>query len=127
MIRVRTAAKREIVDITEQVNRFLSKSGSKEGACLLFVLHTTAALAIQEVGEGTEDDLLEVLDKLIPRIRFRHGHDPEHAPDHMLSTIVGPSLVLPTKNGALELGTWQRVLLVELNGPRERSIAVRSL
>jgi secondary thiamine-phosphate synthase enzyme len=127
VIRVRTSGKREIVDITERVNRFLSKSGSKEGACLLFVLHTTAALAIQEVGEGTEDDLLEVLDKLIPRIRFRHGHDPAHAPDHMISSIVGPSLVLPTKGGELELGTWQRVLLVELNGPRERSIAVRSL
>jgi len=81
-------------------------------------------LAVGEVGEGTEEDLMEVLEKIIPRIRFRHGHDPSHAPDHMISSLLGPSLSVPVLGGKLALGTWQRVLLLEFNGPRERSVAV---
>lgn len=126
-IQVASTSKRQVVDLTDAVNRKLGETESEDGVCFLFALHTTAALAVQEVGEGTEDDLLEVLDKLIPRIRFRHGHDPAHAPDHMISTIVGPDLALPVAGGRLALGTWQRVLFLELNGPRDRAVLGRVL
>ncbi len=74
------------------------------------------------MGEGTEEDLVEVLWEMIPKIRFRHAHNPAHAPAHMIASILGPSLALPVSGGRLVLGTWQSVLLIELDGPRERSI-----
>jgi secondary thiamine-phosphate synthase enzyme len=87
-------------------------------------VHTTAALTTGEVGEGTEEDLLDVVQQMIPRIRFRHGHNPSHAWSHMASSILGPSLMVPIANGKLVLGTWQSVLLVELDGPRDREVQV---
>lgn len=124
-IEVKTGRKRQVVDITDEAAALLAESGVKEGLCTLFVQHTTAALAVGEAAEGTDEDLLETLDKLIPRIAFRHGHDPSHAPDHMIASIIGPDLILPVAGGKLALGTWQRVLLVELNGPRSRTVALR--
>ena len=93
----------------------------------LFVTHTTAALTTGEIGEGTEQDLLEVVQQVIPSIRFRHAHDPSHAWSHMAASILGPSLVIPVSDGQLTLGTWQSVLLVELDGPRERNVYVTLL
>ncbi len=122
-LRIKSRRPKDVLDITDLVE---SKLGSSKAAvCLLFVQHTTAALAVGESGEGTGEDLLEVAESMIPKIRFRHGHDPSHAPDHMASSIIGPSLSLPIENGRLALGTWQRVLLLEFNGPRERSIIGR--
>jgi secondary thiamine-phosphate synthase enzyme len=97
----------------------------QEGLCVLFVAHTTAALTTGEIGEGTEDDLLEVVEQVIPRIRFRHAHDPGHAWSHMASSLLGPSLALPVSAGRLILGTWQSVLLIELDGPRRRNLHVQ--
>jgi secondary thiamine-phosphate synthase enzyme len=99
----------------------------RDGLCLLFVAHTTAALTTGEIGEGTEQDLLDVVEQMIPSIRFRHAHDPSHAWSHMASSILGPSLSVPVTDGQLALGTWQSVLLVELDGPRERTIYVTLL
>jgi secondary thiamine-phosphate synthase enzyme len=70
---------------------------------------------------------METLEKMIPAIRFRHAHDPSHAPDHMISSIVGASLLLPVRGGELVLGTWQRILFVECNGPRNRQVAITVL
>lgn len=95
-----------------------------EGLCHLFVTHTTAGVTTGEIGEGTEQDFLEIVEQMIPRIRFRHAHDPSHAWSHMAASIVGPSLTIPVSAGALVLGTWQSVMLVELDGPRERQVHV---
>ena len=59
-----------------------------------------------------------------PKLNYRHPHDPEHVPDHILSALIGTSVGLLVDKGALILGTWQRVILVELDGPRQREIAV---
>lgn len=90
----------------------------------MFTSHTTCALTTGEIGEGTDDDFLEVARRIIPQISFRHAHDPSHAWSHMAASLIGASLSLPIRNGKLELGTWQSVLLVELDGPRERNIIV---
>lgn len=116
-----------MLDITDRVQQCVSESGISSGLCNVFVTHTTAGLTTGESTEGTDEDLMEVLERIIPNIKFRHHHDPSHAPDHMISSIVGASLTIPISKGALQLGTWQSVLLVESNGPRERKIVVTVL
>jgi secondary thiamine-phosphate synthase enzyme len=127
VLQVKTGRLKEVVDLTERVQSLISRSTMREGLCALFVTHTTAALTTGEIGEGTEDDLLEVAEQIIPSIRFRHAHDPSHAWSHMAASLLGPSLSLPVVDGQLALGTWQSVLLIELDGPRERTIHVTLL
>jgi len=127
VLRVNTANLKEIVDLTERIQSVIQRAKMREGVCALFVAHTTAALTTGEIGEGTEQDLLEVAEQIIPSIRFRHAHDPSHAWSHMAASILGPSLALPIVDGRLALGTWQSVMLVELDGPRERTVYVTLL
>ncbi len=120
---VKTSKKDQIVDITDEVNQVLRKSNKKSGACVLSILHTTCGLTTADLDPGTDLDLLQALRKMLPKISYRHPHDPSHTQDHILSSIIGTSLSLIFENQTLSLGTWQRVILVELNGPRERTIA----
>ena len=122
LLRVNTGHLKEAVDLTERVQASIRGAKMREGLCVLFVAHTTAALTTGEVGEGTEEDLLDVVEQIIPSIRFRHAHDPSHAWSHMAASILGPSLTIPVADGQLTLGTWQSVLLIELDGPRERTV-----
>lgn len=122
---VDTTRPRQVLDLTERVNRGIATAKVREGLCALFIQHTTAALTVGEVGEGTEEDLLDVLTAMIPQLRFRHAHDPSHAPAHMIASLLGPSLAVPIAAGRLALGTWQSVLLIELDGPRERTVQVQ--
>ncbi len=124
---IKTSSTQEVVDITPIVEEFIEKENSSDGICHLFTTHTTCALTTGEIGEGTDDDFLEVAQKIIPKINFRHGHNPSHAPSHMASSLIGPSLILPVQKGKLKLGTWQSALLIELDGPRERNIAITLL
>jgi secondary thiamine-phosphate synthase enzyme len=126
-ISVKTNRDKQVLDITDRVQRVVSESEIKAGLCNVFVKHTTAGLTTGESAEGTDEDLMEVLERIIPNIKFRHHHDPSHAPDHMISSIVGASLTIPIAAGKLQLGTWQSLLLVESNGPRERTVVVTVL
>ncbi|HZM08742.1 MAG TPA: secondary thiamine-phosphate synthase enzyme YjbQ [Candidatus Limnocylindrales bacterium] len=122
---IKTHKKREIVDITEQLESFLWKQyGDKTGVCQLSVLHTTAALTTADLDPGTDLDMLDAFEHLIPKLQYRHPHNPAHTPDHILSTLIGTSLALMLDRGLLLLGTWQRVVLVELDGPRERELVL---
>jgi secondary thiamine-phosphate synthase enzyme len=123
-LRIETSKQKEVVDLTPKVTALIKQHKVSDGICHLFLVHTTAALTTGEIGEGTEEDLLDVVEQMIPRIRFRHAHDPSHAWSHMASSILGPSLMVPIANGKLVLGTWQSVLLVELDGPRDREVQV---
>jgi len=127
VLRISTGSLKEVVNLTDQIESLIRQSKMQEGLCSLFVSHTTAALTTGEIGEGTEKDLLQVVEQMIPPIRFRHAHDPSHAWSHMASSILGPSLTIPVSSGKLVLGTWQSVMLVELDGPRERTIHVTLL
>ena len=124
ILRVRTSQLKQVVDLTDRVEALIRKAQMREGLCSLFITHTTAALTTGEIGEGTELDLLEVVEQMIPKSRFRHAHDPSHAWSHMAASLLGPSLTIPVSAGQLVLGTWQSVLLVELDGPRERDVHV---
>lgn len=127
VLRISTGSLKEVVDLTDRIQSMIRSAKMQEGLCSLFVTHTTAALTTGEIGEGTEKDLLQVVEQMIPPIRFRHAHDPSHAWSHMASSILGPSLTIPVSAGKLVLGTWQSVMLVELDGPRERTIHVTLL
>jgi secondary thiamine-phosphate synthase enzyme len=124
-IKVKTRKKREIVDITDRVKDLLKNGNAgKTGICHLSALHTTAALTTADLDPGTDLDMLDAFEHMVPRLRYRHPHDPAHVPDHILSALIGTSVALPVENGRMLLGTWQRVVLVELDGPRDREIVM---
>lgn len=125
-ININTTKTKEVIDLTQKLNELLEDLNKDEGVLTVFVTHTTAGLTTGEMGEGTDEDLLEVMEELIPKISFRHAHDPLHAWTHMASSIIGACLSIPFENKRLILGTWQSVLLVEFDGPRERTVTVYS-
>jgi len=116
---IRTHKKREVLDITETVQKALS---AESGLCHLFVLHTTAALTTADLDPGTDLDMLDAFEAMMPKLHYRHPHDPEHVPDHILSALIGTSVSIPFENKSLLLGTWQRIVLIELDGPRQREL-----
>lgn len=122
---IRTPAKRAVIDVTDQVEAQLPSGAT--GAALVTVLHTTAALTTADLDPGTDLDLLDALEALIPERNWRHPHNPAHAPDHLLASIIGPSVMLPVQEGKLVLGTWQRLILIEFDGPRERRLTIALL
>src|ERR1700688_1836762 len=123
-ITVATRNKDQVVDITETIETHLHNRPETDGVCVVFVAHTPRALTTADLDPGTDLDLLNALRHLLPRLTYRHPHDPFHAPDHLLSSIIGPSVMIPYSNRKLLLGTWQRVILVELDGPRQRTVHI---
>jgi secondary thiamine-phosphate synthase enzyme len=113
-------ARRRTVDLTDAVLAFCADRG--DGLCNVFVPHATAGVAILETGAGSDHDLVDALERLLPRDdRYRHAHgSPGHGADHVLPAIVAPSVTVPVQGGAPLLGTWQSVVLVDLNGDNPR-------
>ena len=119
---VNTRKKREVLDITDLVESHLQNSTAVTGVCNLLVLHTSAALTTADLDPGTDLDMLDAFEAMIPKLRYRHPHNPAHVGDHIMSALIGASVSLPFESKKLLLGTWQRVVLIELDGPRERQI-----
>ncbi len=125
---VSTRKKRQILDITEEVSQVLGSSYRDiSGICQVSVLHTTAAVTTADLDPGTDLDMLDAFEHMVPKLKYRHPHNPEHVPDHILTSLIGTSVAVPVSNGALLLGTWQRVVLVELDGPRDRTVVLNVL
>jgi len=112
--------RRRLVDLTDEVRTFCAGRG--DGLCNVFVPHATAGVAIIETGAGSDDDLLDALERLLPRDdRYRHAHgSPGHGADHVLPAIVSPSVTVPVQGGRPLLGTWQSIVLVDLNADNPR-------
>jgi secondary thiamine-phosphate synthase enzyme len=123
-LKVKTDKEKEIVDITDEINSKLKNSNLSDGFCQVFVAHTTCALTTADLDPGTDEDFLDAIEKIFPKGNYRHPHNPTHVGDHIMSSIIGQSVTVPVKNNELILGTWQRIVLVELNGPKERNIVV---
>ncbi len=115
VITLRTGNRRAVVDITREAGEFVSGEG--DGLLNVFTPHATAGIAIIETGAGSDNDLMDVLDDLVPRHdRYHHRHgSPGHGADHVLPGIVAPSTVVPVIDGRLLLGTWQSIVLVDPN------------
>jgi secondary thiamine-phosphate synthase enzyme len=127
VLHVSTKIKRQIIDITELCRKQLATQKATTGVCHVFVLHTTAALTMADLDPGTDLDLLDAFDAMVPKLKYRHPHSPAHVGDHILSSLLGTSVCVPVKDGEPLLGTWQRIILVELDGPRQREIAITFL
>jgi len=114
VLRIVTGTDR-VTDLTEKAASFVRGRG--DGLLNLFVPHATAGLALFELGAGSDLDLDELLDRVFPRDgRYRHRHGTDgHGADHLVPVLVSPSLSVPVFNGALALGTWQSIALVDTN------------
>lgn len=125
--KVRTGSRVALADITAAANAAVAESGVQSGLCNLFTPHTTAALVISENWDpDVTADLLEHLERIVPRDGgFKHAEGNSQA--HILSVMLGPSLVVPVRECKLALGRWQAVMLAEFDGPRERTVIVTVL
>ena len=113
-------ARRRIVDLTDDLRSFCASHG--DGLCNVFVPHATAGVAVIETGAGSDDDLVDTLERLLPRDdRYRHAHGSAgHGADHVLPALIAPSVTVPVESGKPLLGTWQSVVLVDLNKDNPR-------
>ena len=119
---VTTTEKRQVVDITEEITAIVNKQNGSSGVVSVFVSHTTAALTTADLDPGTDHDLLDAYGAMVPELDYLHPHDPSHVGDHIMASLIGPSVSIPFRDKALLLGAWQRVVLIDLNGPRDRVI-----
>ena len=111
---------RQLVDLTTEIAGFCRSLG--DGLLSVFVPHATAGVALMETGSGSEADLEDLLNRLLPRDdRYRHRHGAKgHGADHVLPALVSPSVVIPVQSGRMQLGTWQSVVLVDFNADNPR-------
>lgn len=114
-------ADRRFVDLTGEVRKFARAAGS-DGLIHVFAPHATAGIALMETGSGSEDDLADALDRLLPRDHdYRHAHgSPGHGADHVVPAFIAPSVTLPVVDGDVALGTWQSVVFVDPNRDNPR-------
>ena len=129
-ISVQTTAALQFVDITEEVERAVEASGVEEGVVMLRSRHTTAALTCTEGDPSIHEDCLELLREQLPVSRdYRHSQEgAENAVAHLAEMMIfGESTWAPIRGGKLDLGTWQRLFLVELFEPRTRTVDVAIL
>jgi len=118
IIEIRTGGREAVVDLTAEIASFLRTVGADDGLLNVWVPHATAGIAVIETGAGSDTDLLAALRDLLPaddRWRHRHG-SAGHGRDHVLPAFVAPSTSVPVLAGALALGTWQSICLVDTNG-----------
>ncbi len=124
-ITLKTTKRVEIIDITAQVERCVEGG---ENLVLVYTPHTTTAIVINEGERGLLEDILEFMEKLVPYGRgYKHDRIDSNADAHLKATLLGNSVVIPVENGKLTLGTWQRVLFLEFDGPRTRRVIVKAL
>ena len=122
---IHTRKTQEMLDITLQVGEVVRRSGVANGVCLVYVPHATAAIAINENADPNVcQDILDALSRMVPEGAWRHDRVDNNAAAHIKATILGPSEAIPVREGSLRLGTWQSVMLVEFDGPRDRTVIV---
>ncbi|HEV8584547.1 MAG TPA: secondary thiamine-phosphate synthase enzyme YjbQ [Methylomirabilota bacterium] len=122
VIRVQSKRLEDVIDITADVAA--QAASMRDGICHLFTQHTTCALTILTNEDGIAEDLITVLHGLVPQAAAYVHDRADHVRAHVLSALVGPSVSVPVRGGRLGLGQFQRIVLVEFEGPRARAIEV---
>ena len=124
-LQVKSNTRNEWIDISSQVQKSVAKHGLKNGVCLVFVPHTTAAVTINEGADpSVKADVLDTLSQLLPqKASYRHLEGNSDA--HIKSSLVGASILVPIHQGKLVLGTWQSIYFCEFDGPRNRRVHVQ--
>lgn len=122
---VHSQSQYQITDITDRVSALVAESGLAEGLCSVYVPHATAAVIINESADPNIcDDTLDALAKLVPEGVWRHDRIDHNGAAHIKASILGPGETVPVSDGRLLLGTWQAIMLVDLDGPRSRRVIV---
>jgi secondary thiamine-phosphate synthase enzyme len=126
---VETRAAKQSIDVTDEVRALVQRSGAREGLCHVMVLHSTAALVVNETDDpNIGRDIVSALDRAVPdHAGWLHDRIDDNAHSHIKATLLGPSETLAVSGGELVLGTWQRLILMEFDGPRKRSVRVTIL
>ncbi|MBC7231116.1 MAG: YjbQ family protein [Actinobacteria bacterium] len=120
---VSTSSRAQMMDITAKVREAVRRAGINEGICVVYVPHTTAGVTVNENADpAVATDILEHLEKLVPRGGYRHREG--NADSHIKASMMGFSQIIPVESGDLALGTWQGVFLCEFDGPRRRRVRV---
>jgi len=124
-ISVRTGSRTELIDITDKIQRIVAKAKIADGACVVFVPHTTAGITINENADpSAQRDILKELNKVIP-FDDNYSHSEGNAAAHIKASILGSSVTVFIDGGKLMLGTWQGIYLAEFDGPRSREVWVK--
>lgn len=122
---ISTKAREEVVVVTRQVEGVVERSGVKNGIVLIYVPHATAVITANENEPRLKEDILNKLRSLFPRgAGYRHDEIDDNANAHLANIFLGFHLVMPVVGGRLRRGTWQEVMLVEMDGPRTRHVVV---
>lgn len=121
---VTTDRRTQVVDVTDRVEAALPNGA--DGTATVFVRHTTAGVTVNEAESRLLGDLESFLEGRVADDGWDHDRLDDNADSHLRAVLVGPSETLPVADGALDLGTWQSVLLVECDGPRERTVVVEA-
>ena len=127
-LEISTSKRVELVNITKQVEEVVERSGVRDGICLVFAPHATAAVIANEDERGLKEDIVEWLEESFPRDgKWRHNLVDDNASAHLASAFTSSCRVFPVKSGGLVRGTWQSIFLVEMDGPRKRRVVVEVL
>jgi secondary thiamine-phosphate synthase enzyme len=122
---INTTKRTQIIEITEKVEEIVEKSKIKNGICLIFIPHATAAIILEEAEPRLIKDIEKMIQKIFPRgADYEHDRIDDNADSHLASGFIGQSRIYPIKNGEMVRGTWQRALFLELDGPRQRKVLV---
>ncbi|AKB60898.1 secondary thiamine-phosphate synthase enzyme [Methanosarcina mazei SarPi] len=112
-----------MIDITSEVKEEVRISGVREGVCIISTRHTTAGVIVNENENGLREDILNMLERLVPQgAGYRHDRIDNNADSHLKAILLGSSEALPIVKGELELGTWQSIFFAEMDGPRNRAV-----
>jgi secondary thiamine-phosphate synthase enzyme len=126
MIEIDTRKPVDVEDITAKVEEALQESGIESGICLVYTLHTTTGLTVNEADADLIEDMLNLLESIAPEgAGYRHDHGEGNAHAHLRAILLGNSVIIPVEQNRLSLGAWQRILFLELDGPRRRKICVK--
>ncbi len=123
---VSTQEQLQIIDITGKVIE-LAEGKVEEGMCLVYVPHATASLIINEHEPNLEQDFLRLFRELVPKSDYRHNQIDDNAEAHLKSGLFSPCVTIPISGGSLVMGTWQRIMLCEFDGPRSKRRVVVSV
>jgi secondary thiamine-phosphate synthase enzyme len=127
MIELNTKKEVEVIDITSNVEKAVKESSIEQGICLIYTLHTTTGIVVNEAEPGLIQDMTRLMASLVPEsagyLHDRNNGGNAHA--HLRAMLLGNSAVIPVEDKRLVLGTWQRILFVELDGPRRRRVCVK--
>lgn len=122
-LKIETSKRTELMDITPEIQEEVRVSGIQEGICIISTRHTTAGIIINENESGLREDILNLLERLVPSgAGYRHDRIDNNADAHLKSVLLGTSETLPVVQGKLELGTWQSIFFAEMDGPRHRTV-----